>query len=155
MTKPIEIFFSYAHEDEQLMHQVRRQLVADDRRNKIRKWYDRMIPPGSEWEGRIRDGLDRAQIILLFVSPDFFDSDYIYDVEMQEALSRHNSGRARVVPVILRPCRWQGSPFGHIQALPTDGKPVTTWDNLDEACLNIANGVMDIVTELSEQSKLP
>jgi len=149
MAKPIEIFFSYAHEDEALMHQVRRQLVVFDRLDRIRKWHDRMIPPGTEWEGQIDNRLRRAQIILLFISPDFFESDYCYDIEMQEALSRHESGQARVIPIILRPCPWQTAPFGHIQALPTDGKPVTTWDNIDEACLNIANGIMSVVTELS------
>lgn len=149
MAKPIEIFFSYAHEDEALMDKVRRHLVIFDRLNIIRKWHDRMIPPGSEWRGHIDSRLHQAHIILLFISPDFFESDYCYDVEMREALSRHDSQQARVIPIILRPCHWQSSPLGNIQALPTDGKPVTTWDNLDEACLNIADGIMSVVTELS------
>lgn len=147
MDKPIEIFFSYAHEDEALMDQVRRQLVIFDRLNIIRKWHDRMIPPGSEWKGQIDTRLLQAQIILLFISPDFFESDYCYNIEMKEALSRHNSGQARIIPIILRPCHWQTSPLSHIQVLPADGKPVTTWDNRDEACLNIANGVMDAISD--------
>ena len=31
MQRPIEVFFSYAHEDELLMDEVRRQLVVFDR----------------------------------------------------------------------------------------------------------------------------
>src|ERR1044072_9144972 len=145
MENPVEIFFSYAHEDESLMHQVRRQLVVFDRMNVIRKWHGRRFPPGAEWQGQIDEHLNSAQIILLFISPDFFESDYCYDVEMQAALSRHNSGQATVIPIILRPCPWKTAPFGHIQALPTDGRPVTTWSNADEACLDIANGVMGVV----------
>jgi hypothetical protein len=148
MDNPVEIFFSYAHEDEALMDQVRRQLVIFDRLNIIRKWHDRMISPGSEWKGQIDTGLLQAQIILLFISPDFFESDYCYNIEMKEALSRHNSGQARIIPIILRPCHWQTSPLSHIQVLPTDGKPVTTWDNLDEACLNIATGVMNAISDM-------
>ena len=34
--RPIEIFFSYAHADEPLMHDVRRQIVVFDRQDLIR-----------------------------------------------------------------------------------------------------------------------
>jgi hypothetical protein len=46
---PIEIFFSYAHEDEDLMNDVRRQLVLFERLGRIEKWHDRQIRPGAEW----------------------------------------------------------------------------------------------------------
>jgi hypothetical protein len=44
---PLEIFFSYAHEDEALMNDVRRQLVVYERNGRILKWHDRMIPPAA------------------------------------------------------------------------------------------------------------
>lgn len=37
--QPVEIFFSYAHEDEALMNDVRRQLVVYDRQRIITKWH--------------------------------------------------------------------------------------------------------------------
>jgi hypothetical protein len=40
MSRPIEIFFSYAHEDVALVDAVRRQLVVFDRQGVIRKWHD-------------------------------------------------------------------------------------------------------------------
>ena len=57
MTRPIEIFFSYAHEDEALMDEVRRQLIGFDRRKIIRKWHDRQIQPGAEWREQIDERL--------------------------------------------------------------------------------------------------
>jgi hypothetical protein len=81
----IDIFFSYAHEDEALMDEVRRQLILFDRQSLIRKWHDRMIPPGASWQGQIDERLRIAKVILLFVSPDFFASDYCYEQEMAEA----------------------------------------------------------------------
>ena len=39
-----EIFFSYAHRDEDLMDEVRRQLIVFERQGEILKWHDRMIP---------------------------------------------------------------------------------------------------------------
>jgi hypothetical protein len=152
MKEPIEIFFSYAHEDETLMDECRRQLRPFERQELIRKWHDRQIPSGSAWKGQIDERLSAARIILLFVSPHFFDSDYCYDAEMTEALRRQEKGEARVIPIILRPCIWETSPFSHLQVLPRDGKPVTTWTNQDEACLNVAKGIMRVVLELNEQA---
>ena len=37
MQRPIEIFFSYAHEDELLVDEVRRQLVVFDHQELIKK----------------------------------------------------------------------------------------------------------------------
>lgn len=151
MLEPVEIFFSYAHEDEELMDDVRRQLVIFDRLGEIRKWHDRQIPPGSEWKGQIDSRLRLAQVILLFVSPHFLESDYCFDIETQEALRRHEAREATVIPIILRPCAWHIAPFGKLQALPSDGKPITTWTNRDEACLNAAEGVMSVVRQRCRQ----
>jgi hypothetical protein len=92
-------------------------------------------------------------VILLFVSPSFIESKYCYEVEGQEALRRHETGRARVIPIILRPCLWERSPFGKLQALPHDARPVSRWPDRDEACLNVARGVLAVVDQvLSDRS---
>ena len=153
MQRPIEMFCSYAHEDEALVGDLRSQLVVYDRQHAIRWWHDREIPAGKAFAGEIDTHLERADIVLLCVSPDFFGSDYCYDVEMTEALRRHESGCARVIPIILRPCGWESAPFAHLAALPTDGKPVTRWDDRDEASLNVAEGVMAVVRELAARDR--
>ena len=84
---------------------------------------------GHEWAGAIDEHLNSAAVILLLVSADFLASDYCYDVEMKRALEWHDAGDGRVVPVILRPVDWRGAPFAKLQALPKDGKPVTSWPN--------------------------
>jgi TIR domain len=115
--RPLEIFFSYAHEDEDLMNDVRRQLIVYERNGRILKWHDRMIPPGKEWRDQIDFRLEAAQVVLLFMSPHFIESRYCYGVEGKVALRRHEAGEARVVPIVLRPCTWEATPFGALQAL--------------------------------------
>jgi TIR domain len=134
------------------MNDVRRQLVVFDRQDLIKKWHDRLIPPGADWRDQIDDRLAHSDIILLFVSPDFFESDYCYEAEMAEAMRRHRAGSARVIPIILRPCAWQTAPFADLQVLPRDGRPITTWPNRDEACLDVAEGVMRAVREIRGES---
>lgn len=63
-------------------------------------------------------------------------------------MARHNAGAARVVPIVLRPVDWQDAPFGKLQALPKNAKPVTTWPNQDEAFLDIAQGIRRTVASL-------
>jgi|SRR5215213_3100681 len=150
MHQPIEIFFSYAHQDEELMNDVRRQLIVYDRQNEIVKWYDRLILPGGGWAGEIDERLRQARITLLFVSPHFIESKYCYDVEMAEALRRHEIGQTVVIPIILRPCPWRDSPIGQLQALPKDGRAITLWPNRDAVCLDVAEGVMSVVRRISQ-----
>jgi TIR domain len=149
----IEIFFSYAHEDEDLMNIVRRQLIIFEREGIIVKWHDRMILPGQEWEGVIDDRINRAKIILLFISPYFIESKYCYNTEMQVALKRHDRGDATVIPIILRACPWTNSPLGKLQALPKDGKPLNEWGNRDKAGLTVAEGIMVAVQKLRDRPK--
>ena len=143
MQKTIEIFFCYAREDEVLRQGLEKQLRALRRQGVIYLWHDRNISAGTEWEREIGQHLNTARIILLLVSPDFIDSDYCYGVEMKRAMERHERGEARVIPVILRPVYWKKAPFGKLQALPTDAKPVTSpkWHSQDEAFFDVAEGL--------------
>jgi hypothetical protein len=119
-----------------------------ERRGVITGWHDRNISAGTEWKDAIDNHLESAGIILLLISVDFLASDYCYNIELKRAMERHAEGKARVIPVILRNCDWSSVPFGKLQALPKDGRPVTTWPNWDEACLDVAEGVMRAVREL-------
>jgi WD40 repeat protein len=93
--------------------------------------------------------LNTAQIILLLVSPDFMASDYCYSIEMQRAIERHEQGEAQVIPIILRPVYWQDV-LGKLQALPTDGLPVTDpdWHNIDRALYNVTKGIRNVAVEV-------
>ena len=73
-------------------------------------------------------------------------SDYCYEKEMARALERHRAGDAVVVPVLLRPVDWKQSPLSALQALPKDARPVTLWPNVDEALLNVAEGIRRAVS---------
>src|SRR5262249_4445290 len=61
--------------------------------------------------------------------------------EMEQALQRHRTGLANVIPLLLRPVDWQPASFAHLQALPRNGKPVTRWEDRDEAFADIAKDI--------------
>lgn len=150
--RPITGFCSYSHQDDALREQLDRHLASLKREGLIDVWHDRRIPPGAEWKGQIDQNLETAELILLLVSADFLHSDYCTDIEARRALQRHAAGQARVVPVILRPCDWHNSEIGKLQALPTDGRPVTSQDwDLDAALTDVAHGIRRVVLGLQDR----
>src|SRR6266566_5217169 len=122
-----EVFISYSHQDQALRGELEKHLSNLKRQNVITSWYDGNIIPGTEWEPEIMKRLKRAQIILLLVSADFMASDFCYGTEMKEAIARHDTDQARVIPILLRPTDLKDAPFAKLKMLPTDAKAVTRW----------------------------
>jgi tetratricopeptide (TPR) repeat protein len=146
--QPIEIFYSYAHEDENLRKELNNHLYNLQRANLITGWHDRNISAGTEWKHEIDIHLDSAQIILLLISPDFIASDYCYGIEVKRAMERHEAGEARVIPIILKRVDWEDTPFHKLQALPKNAKPVTSYRTRSDAFFEIAKSIKEILKEL-------
>jgi hypothetical protein len=139
------IFYSYSHQDEDLKDKLDAHLSSLRREGLIRTWHDRRISPGSDWAAEIDEHAATADIFLALVSADFINSDYCWGAELTQALARHARGEATVVPVIARPVDWRNTPLGSLQALPKDGRAVTTWGNRDEGWTNVATGLRTLI----------
>jgi hypothetical protein len=122
---PIKLFYSYSHEDEELRNELAKHLFALQRAELIEVWHDREMLPGDTVDTEIAQKLRSADLVLVLVSPSFIKSEYCWDIELQNAIERHERGEARVVPVVLRPCQWQLTPLKALLAMPTDGRAVT------------------------------
>lgn len=146
------VFFSYTHVDESLRDQLEIHLSLMKREGLITAWHDRRIVAGSDLDDSIDEQLERADIILLLVSANFIASEYCFATEMKRAMERHKAGEARVIPVILRACDWHSAPFGKLNAVPTDGRPVTSWPNQDEAFADIAKSIRAAVGATASSS---
>lgn len=144
----LRVFYSYSHKDEELRDELAAHLSLLKRRGLILPWHDRDIDAGEEWRGKIDEAIQRADIVMLLVSADFLASDYCYDVEMHRAMERHESGEARVIPIILRDCSWADAPFGKLQALPKDGRAVKAWSDRDTAWRDVERGLTKAINEL-------
>jgi len=140
------MFVSYSRRDKRYRQQLDTALVPLQRDKLISVWHDRVILPGQEWDPEINKHLESVNIVLVLVSPDFLASEYAYGREMLRALERHRSGEAIVVPIILRPSDWQHSPLAALQALPSDGRPISSWPNRDEAWLDVVKGLRRLIS---------
>jgi hypothetical protein len=146
--KALTVYISYSHADEGWKTDLIKHLEPLRRLQLIDAWHDRKIKPGEEWDKVISSNLESADIILLLVSIDFINSSYCSDVELERAIERHAAGDAKVVPIILRSCMWQQTPFAKLQALPTDARALSLWPDRDQALTIVAEGVRQISEQL-------
>lgn len=79
------LFVSYAHKNDAAVLEIIRTLQSRG----FRVWYDEGIEAGSEWPESIASHLERAQLVLAFLSPAYLRSDNCRK-EMHYALTKKN-----------------------------------------------------------------
>lgn len=150
-----KIFMSYSHKDEPLRDELEVHLSMLKRQGLISTWHDRKILPGDVFGEEIDENLESSDIILLLVSHYFLASDYCYDIEMKRALEKHESGDARVIPIILDHCDWKNAQFEKLIALPKDGQPITDYPNQNKAFLEIVEGLRKVISKNQSEGSKP
>jgi len=150
---PSKIFISYAHKDEAFKDELVIRLKGLQRNGYLITWHDRKIEPGQLWDAAIKSALDTASIIVFLVSPDFLDSDYIHNVEIKKAFERYHAGQCKIVPIIIRPCHFQDTAIGELQALPKNAKPISTWSDKDEAWYDVLEQLKKTISFRTEKHK--
>lgn len=149
-TQPLRLFYSYSRADEGLRDELNNHLAVLKNKGLIAPWHDRRIPVGCDWDRKLREQLDAADIILLLVSADFLASSYCNEIEIKRSMERHKANEACVIPVILRPCNWHEAPFGKLQPVPKDGNPITECRSHDRGFSEVTESIGAIVEEIAE-----
>jgi tetratricopeptide (TPR) repeat protein len=153
LAQVVRIFVSCAEEDREFLQGLERQLSGLIREGLVQCYNKYGLSPGIEWRDKAKEYLDAADIILLLVSPFFVASDYCYREEAVLAMTLHNSGRARVIPVVVRPIEWEQLVFGGLSGLPI-GEAVSMWPNREEAFSSIVKGVKGVIDELKSTARM-
>lgn len=147
----LSLFYCYAENDRLLRDELDKHLSLLRGLGWIESWYDQQIHAGMEREHEYITHLEKADIILLLISPDFLASETCLHT-MRLAMERAHERRAIVVPVILRPVDWQGAEFSTLQVLPSNSRPVVSWPRSDEAFEHIAHGIRRVIEALRATS---
>src|ERR1044071_5109114 len=138
--RQLEAYVSYSHKDEKLVKQFLPYLSPLEREGLLAVWSDLNLLPGQPWDEEIRSHIDRADVFLLMVSPNFLASDWCQK-DMRRALERQQEDGVYVVPVIISPCDWHHTPLGLLQALPSRAKPISEWKRRANALAAIVPGI--------------
>ncbi|MBL7802215.1 MAG: toll/interleukin-1 receptor domain-containing protein [Saprospiraceae bacterium] len=124
----LRVFLSYSaqdrsYRDELLLHI--RPLV-DSGLCKILNTNEKHLA-GENWSATLAQQLASAEIVLLLLSADYLNSDYLKKTEMIRAIEENRKGLKFIIPIIVRPADWQGLPIDRYAVLPKDGLPMSFW----------------------------
>ena len=125
--KRTNVFISYSHQDKLYLDRLLIHLRPLERSGLIDPWSDLRILGGSLWKTEIERGLARANAAVLLVSADFLASSFIVENELPPLLARAEKDGVRILPVIVKPCRFtRDSTLSVFQALNEPKKPLAS-----------------------------
>ena len=153
--RPLKVFYSYSHKDDLMRARLLVHLKILERQRLIESWSDREIDAGEDWKTTIAEALEQSDLILFLVSADFISSDYCYCVEMKRALEKHDAGESVVIPIIIKDVNWKSTPFSRLQALPKDGKAISTWAKRESAWKDVSEGIERSLHKFGRRDRSP
>ncbi len=131
----LRLFISYCHKDRAALERLLTHLKPDLDHFRIDVWFDERLTAGTQWDDTIRREIQRADLFLLLLSPDFLASSYIMDTEWPEIERARQSRDAFVAPVLAKKCSFERR-FGALHVRPQDGngnlKAIAAWKPQDE-----------------------
>ncbi|WP_282017999.1 TIR domain-containing protein [Salegentibacter mishustinae] len=143
----LKLFISYSHKDENHINKFLNHLAPFKNNGIIDEWYDRKILTGENFQDSIDNNLDEADFILLAISDNFLASPACIE-EKDRALTLYKKNGIRVIPVILSPCLWhKHKELSELLAVPTDGKPITKFDDVNSGWLNVLEWLEKVIEE--------
>lgn len=149
----VNIFISYAHEDLLFKKELDKFLIGLKKSDQIQVWEDEQIKGGTEWNEEIKKQLTKADIIILLISIDFLNSNYIWKTELKTAMERHESEAAVVIPIIARSADWSDMPFRKLQGIPKNGQTIEESIYKDKVYTEISKEIKEVVNKIQEKRK--
>jgi hypothetical protein len=148
-------FIAYAHKDKELCDELCTRLLGFKEEQRAGFWSDRAIDAGEEWHLTIIAALDRADVAVLLVSPEFYASEFLRNEELPRIKQRWEEGRLTVVSIRLRPSyhpdaakyRW----LWDVQQVPRDGRYVTKGTDRDSAWVEVMEEMSRALDRVVEQ----
>ncbi|HJX84567.1 MAG TPA: COR domain-containing protein, partial [Candidatus Angelobacter sp.] len=151
---PLKLFLSYSHQDENFINELRKDLKLMQMNGLVYPWHDRNITAGEQWEPSILEELNAADMVICQLSRNYFASDYCI-AELKAAIQRKLAGEAELVAYVLTDCGWKEFPgLSKFQLLPTDGKPLSDWNDSNKYWRAVIEGIQKAVKKFQAERKI-
>jgi adenylate kinase family enzyme len=125
-----KLFISYTSRDQAFKDEFDTATTMLRRNQAIETWDMGEIVPDQQWNAEIQTKLDSADIVVMLLSPRFFQSTYIWDHEFKNTLVRWQAGKVKIAGIVLSKCEWRETPLKDIQ-LVNKGKEIDLAPNRD------------------------
>jgi len=159
--KQINIFVSYSHKNPNWLNEEDEFnlipfLEKSLEYQKIKFWYDHDLRtlPGIEYEKKINEEIDHAQVAILLLSQDFINSDFIMNNELPRIKENLNNNKISIIPILVEP--WT-VPLNHpaywltkTQIIPGEPTPLVNFTESKSQFLNERKRILQSVTRIIE-----
>jgi len=151
------VFVCYSHTDSRFLQRLQVHLAPEVRNKSIDLWDDTKITPGSNWRSEIDYALQTAKVAVLLVSADFLASEFIAHNELPPLLSAAESEGVTILPVLLKPCRYNYTPLAEFQFVNKPLIPLEKLRNVEreETWSQVAEAITAALTTPSLPITLP
>ena len=149
MSKTLQGFITYSHEDTAQKDTLRKRLFVMEQNNELGTWDDGQLTPGDKaLQEDILKKVADSDLLLYLVSAASLASKNC-NKELGEALKQ----KIRVIPIILEHCDWLNHQLSGFEVLPHKGKPISKWEDPSEGWQNVVDGIRKAVDEMQAQAK--
>lgn len=144
----LKIFVSYSHKDMRYKNELLKHLKSIELTHNVDVWHDGKILPGGNIDENVLQNLNKSNIILLLISPDFLSSSYCINNELEISIKRYNDGECIVIPVILKECIIDDElSFSNLLRVPEDGKPIQKFRPQNNGYINALANIKKLIDE--------
>ena len=150
----LKTFVSYCHQDESWFDRFKVHVAPLVLNGIISIWSDQEIMAGQPLDNEIASNMSSAELFVLLLSPAYFASEYCMNVELEHAISRHQSNEVKIVPIIIESCKWDAIPkLRELKIIPKDAKPICERSDQNAAFVEVVNEIEKLVqSELGKKS---
>src|SRR5262245_41336122 len=145
------VFIAYNPADEAEKEDLVTHLGVLQRQGLIETWTDDQSTPGVDKASEMEEAINRANVTILLITPNFLSSDFVSGEEMKRIMERRQTQAMILYPIIARPCAWKKVPWlARLRVRPRDEKPV--WREggryVDEELASIAEEIAEIMEKV-------
>jgi formylglycine-generating enzyme required for sulfatase activity len=107
----LRLFISHNHADLEWSRKIQTHLQRQlDYVDSIDCWDDTRISLGEPWQQQIEGAIQRANVAILLLSPDYLASDWVTRVELPKLLERAQNDGVHLFTLVLQPCDFDRHP---------------------------------------------
>ncbi len=138
MSRIPNVFISFSDPDLEFRNELYKQLSTYIHNGQVDIWDRTMFIPG-EHSSKATTKLEAADIIILLISSDYLADSYTHnDFEIKFAEQRFEAKKAKIFPVIVRPCMWKDTWLGELSHQPKGEKAISQFPEQHAAWFEVA-----------------
>jgi len=142
MKEPVGIFISYSHKDTEWKEKLEYHLEPLKHKGLIEVHSNLNIQPGMDWYQELKKNMADSDIFLLLIGKNYLDSEFLVGQELFAMVVDANNNDKFIFPIIIHPTQWKLiKGISNRIALPLHGKPISEWNNRDDAFKQIVDEI--------------